>query len=167
MVAMLHDVGKVGISDIILKKPGPFDDDERTIMETHTIQGARLFRDNQSEFDDIAAEVALTHHEHWDGNGYPGYVELDIENPEKLYAQIRKNPRKGEEIPLFGRIVAVADVFDALLSRRVYKKAWTEDDVLGEIRKSAGTQFDPDLVDIFFEVMPQLMQVRKRYPDSH
>ncbi len=167
MVAMLHDVGKVAISDVILKKPGPFDAEERRTMETHTIQGAKLFRDKQSEFDDIAAEVALTHHECWDGSGYPGFVDLDIDDLDTLLAQMRKDPRKGEEIPLFGRIVAIADVFDALLSRRVYKPAWTEDDVVGEIRKCAGTQFDPDLVDIFFEVLPQLMQVRKRYPESH
>jgi HD-GYP domain-containing protein (c-di-GMP phosphodiesterase class II) len=167
IVAMLHDVGKVGISDIILKKPGRFDVEERAIMETHTIQGAKLFQDNQSDFDDIAAEVALTHHEFWDGTGYPGHLDLSISDLDELYAQNRKKPRKGEEIPLFGRIVAIADVFDALLSRRVYKTAWTEEDVLEEIRKSAGSQFDPELVDIFFEVLPQLMQIRKRYPESH
>ena len=167
MVAMLHDVGKVAISDLILKKPGPFDGEERAIMETHTIQGARLFQDHSSEFDDIAAEVALTHHEFWNGTGYPGHLDIDEEDSEKLYSQIRKNPRKGDEIPLFGRIVALADVFDALLSRRVYKKAWSEDDVLNEIKKSGGTQFDPEMVEIFFEVLAQLMQVRKRYPDAH
>ena len=167
IVAMLHDVGKVGISDIILKKPGRFNDEERAIMETHTIQGAKLFQDHQSEFDDIAAEVALTHHEFWDGTGYPGHLDLSISDLDELYEQNRKKPRKGEEIPLFGRIVAIADVFDALLSRRVYKTAWTEEDVLEEVRKSAGSQFDPELVDIFFEVLPQLMQIRKRYPESH
>ena len=167
MVAMLHDVGKVGISDVILKKPAKFDAEERAIMETHTMQGALLFQDKSSEFDDIAAEVALTHHEWWDGSGYPGHIDLTIEDPEALYAQNRKNPMKGDEIPLFGRIVSLADVFDALLSRRVYKTAWTEDDVLAEIKKCAGSQFDPDMVDIFFEVLPHLMQIRKRYPEGH
>jgi HD-GYP domain-containing protein (c-di-GMP phosphodiesterase class II) len=166
IVAMLHDVGKVAISDVILKKPGHFTEEERRIMETHTIQGARLFRDNQSEFDGIAAEVALTHHEWWDGNGYPGHVDIEIEDPVELFAQIRRKPMQGEEIPLFGRIVSIADVFDALLSRRVYKDAWSEDDVFGEIRKLSGTQFDPSLVDIFFDVLPQLMQIRKRYPEG-
>ena len=165
MVAMLHDVGKVAISDLILKKPGPFDQEERRIMETHTYQGARLFSDHQSEFDGIAQEVALTHHEWWDGTGYPGFIDLHAEDPGVVEAQFRKNPRKGEEIPLFGRIVAIADVFDALCSRRVYKKAWSLDDVLAEIRKSSGTQFDPEVVEIFFEIMPQLKQVRERYPD--
>ncbi|MBN1685087.1 MAG: HD domain-containing protein [Spirochaetales bacterium] len=167
MVAMLHDVGKVAISDLILKKPGPFTDDERRIMETHTYQGARLFSDHQSEFDEIAQEVALTHHEWWDGSGYPGFIDLDSDDPKKIEAQFRKNPRNGEEIPLFGRIVALADVFDALCSRRVYKKAWGFDDVIAEIKKSAGTQFDPEFVEIFFEIIPQLKQVRERYPDQH
>ena len=166
MVAMLHDVGKVAISDLILKKPGPFTPEERNVMETHTYQGARLFLDHQSEFDDIAKEVALTHHEWWDGTGYPGYVDFNEDDPEKIAAQFRKHPKKGEEIPLFGRIVALADVFDALCSRRVYKKAWSFDDVLEEIKKSSGTQFDPEFVEIFFEILPQIKQVRERYPDS-
>ncbi len=168
MVAMLHDVGKVAISDVILKKPGRFDEKERAIMEMHTVYGARLFLDRQSEFDDIASEVALSHHEWWDGSdrGYPGHIDIHEEDTDKLVEQVRKNPRKGEEIPLFGRIVAVCDVFDALISRRVYKKAWTEDDVLNEIRNCAGTQFDPEIVDLFFEVLPQIQQVRKRYPEA-
>ncbi len=167
MVAMLHDVGKVAISDLILKKPGRFTEEERRVMETHTYMGARLFADRQSEFDEIAKEVALTHHEWWDGTGYPGFVDLDTDNPQDIASQFRKNPRKGEEIPLFGRIVSLADVFDALCSRRVYKKAWEFDEVLEEIRKSSGTQFDPDLVDIFFEIVPQIKQARERYPDQH
>ena len=164
MVAMLHDVGKVGISDVILKKPAAFTQEERDVMETHTIMGAKLFQDNKSEFDDIAAEVALTHHEWWDGTGYPGHLDLGTEDSEKLFKQVRKNPREGSEIPLFGRIVSVADVFDALFSRRVYKKAWSEKDVLEELKKSSGTQFDPEVIEIFFEILPHLMQIRKRYP---
>ncbi len=164
MVAMLHDVGKVAISDLILKKPGSFTPEERLIMKTHSYLGARLFMDKQSEFDDIAKEVALTHHEWWDGTGYPGYVDLSEEDPEKLMGQIGQHPRKGEEIPLFGRIVAIADVFDALCSRRVYKTAWAFEDVLSEIKKCAGTQFDPELVDIFFDILPQITQVQQRFP---
>ena len=164
---MLHDVGKVAISDNILKKPGRFTPEERSVMETHTVQGARLFQDKQSEFDDIAGEVALSHHERWDGEGYPGYVDINEEDPEKLIEEIGKNPRKGAEIPLFGRIVSVADVFDALCSRRVYKPAWSEEDVENEIKNDSGKSFDPEIVDIFFEVLPQLKQVQKRYPESH
>lgn len=167
MVAMLHDVGKVAISDIILKKPARFTPEERRIMQTHTYQGAILFSDHQSEFDDIAQEVALTHHEWWDGTGYPGFMDLDTDDLAILDTRFGKNPRKGEEIPLFGRIVSLADVFDALCSRRVYKKAWGFDDVLEEIKKTAGTQFDPELVDIFFDIVPQLKQVRERYPEQH
>ncbi|MBT3273606.1 MAG: HD domain-containing protein [Spirochaetales bacterium] len=166
MVAMLHDVGKVAISDVILKKPGPFTPEERLIMQTHTYQGARLFNDNQSEFDGIAQEVALTHHEWWNGTGYPGYIDINEEDSEKLMNRIGKRPRKGEEIPLFGRIVAIADVFDALCSHRVYKNAWAFDDVLDEVKKNSGRQFDPELVDIFFDIMPQIKQVRERYPES-
>lgn len=167
MVAMLHDVGKVAISDLILKKPARFTDDERLVMQSHTYLGARLFTDHQSEFDDIAQEVALTHHEWWDGSGYPGFMELDTDDLEILSNRFGKHPRKGEEIPLFGRIVALADVFDALCSRRVYKKAWDFDDVLNVIKEASGTQFDPELVDIFFEVVSQLKQVRERYPEQH
>ena len=167
MVAMLHDVGKVAISDVILKKPGPFTEEERHIMETHTFLGAKLFINKQSDFDDIAAEVALTHHEWWDGSGYPGYMELEESDSEKLMKQVRKKPRKGEDIPLFGRIVAVADVIDALCSLRVYKKAWSDEDVFDELRKLAGKQFDPEIIDIVFAIMPQLLQVRERYPSNH
>ena len=134
-------------------------------METHTFQGARLFQNAQSDFDDIAKEVALTHHEFWDGTGYPGYLDLDEESIDTLMKQMRKHPRKGEEIPLFGRIVAVADVYDALSSKRVYKAAWTEQDVLDNLKECSGTQFDPEIVDILFDILPQLKQVLERYPD--
>jgi HD-GYP domain-containing protein (c-di-GMP phosphodiesterase class II) len=165
MVAMLHDVGKVAISDLILKKPSSFTDEERLTMQTHTYQGARLFMDKQSEFDDIAKEVALTHHEWWDGTGYPGHIDLEEEDLEKLKKQIGEHPLKGDEIPLFGRIVALADVFDALCSKRVYKEAWQFDDVLEEVKNSSATQFDPELVDIFFDILPQIKQVQERFPE--
>ncbi len=167
MVAMLHDVGKVAISDVILKKPARFTPEERRIMQTHTYQGARLFSDHQSEFDDIAQEVALTHHEWWDGTGYPGFMDLDTDDPEILDSRFGKNPRKGEEIPLFGRIVSLADVFDALCSSRVYKEAWKFDDVLNELKQGSGTQFDPELVDILFDIIPQIKQAQERYPEQH
>jgi GAF domain-containing protein len=166
MAAMLHDVGKVAISDMILKKPAGFTPEERKTMQGHTYLGARLFADKMSEFDEIAAQVALTHHEWWDGSGYPGWV--DIKTGEPLDGPPHQAPgRKGEEIGLFGRIVAVADVFDALSCRRVYKKAWTEEDVLGEIRKVTGKQFDPEVVDAFFEIYPNIKSIASKYPDHH
>lgn len=166
MAAMLHDVGKVAISDLILKKPARFTDEEYEIMKSHTYLGARLFKDTQSQFDEIASIVALTHHENWNGTGYPGYVDIDTGKP--LEKDRKGNPlsRKGEEIPIYGRIVALADVYDALSSRRVYKEAWNENDVLNEIKSASGTKFDPELVDIFFSCYDFLKSIRLRYPDS-
>ncbi|MFP4363562.1 MAG: HD domain-containing phosphohydrolase [Spirochaetia bacterium] len=166
MAAMLHDVGKVAISDLILKKPARFTDEEYEIMKRHTHLGAKLFVDKQSEFDEIALEVALTHHENWDGTGYPG--KIDPETGEVLEAQEDGKARglKGDEISIYGRIVAVADVFDALSSKRVYKEAWKEEDVLAEVRKLSNTKFDPELVDIFFHVLPSIRQIQERYPNS-
>jgi HD-GYP domain-containing protein (c-di-GMP phosphodiesterase class II) len=168
MAAMLHDVGKVAISDLILKAARRFTPEEYEIMKTHTSEGARLFIDKQSEFDDMAQEVALTHHENWDGTGYPGYIDIE-ENPS---ASAENGPkevktRRGEEIPLFGRIVALADVYDALCSTRVYKEAWTEDRVLAEMKTMRGTKFDPELLDIFLEVLPNIKSITGKYPDAH
>jgi HD-GYP domain-containing protein (c-di-GMP phosphodiesterase class II) len=163
---MLHDVGKVAISDLIMKAPRRFTPEEYEIMKTHTTQGARLFIDKQSAFDDIAQEVALTHHENWDGTGYPGFVDVEGNySAQTPPAETRK--RKGEEIPLFGRIVALADVYDALRSVRVYKDAWTEDKVLEEMRSMKGTKFDPELLDIFFEVLPNINTIAVKYPDTN
>jgi response regulator RpfG family c-di-GMP phosphodiesterase len=169
MAAMLHDVGKVAISDAILKKPGRFTDEEFTVMKTHTLHGARLFADAKSDFDEIAAEVALNHHERWDGNGYPGWMDYKTCKPIPGYENDKGGARgkKGEEIPLFGRIVALGDVYDALSSRRVYKDAWEEKDVLDTIEKERGKQFDPDLVDVFFEHIDVLRSIQQRYPDEH
>ena len=163
MAAMLHDVGKVAISDMILKKPGRFTDEEYGIMKSHTWQGARLFVNKQSEFDELAQQVAISHHENWDGTGYPGHV--DIESGKPLKSDSEGNPlgRRGDEIPLFGRIVSIADVYDALVSQRVYKEAWTEDDALNEMRKMAGTKFDPELVEVFFQVLPNIRTISDKY----
>ena len=163
MAAMLHDVGKVAISDMILKKPGRFTDEEFAVMKSHTWQGARLFINKQSEFDELAQQVAISHHENWDGTGYPGHV--DIESGKPLKSDSEGNPlgRRGDEIPLFGRIVSIADVYDALVSQRVYKEAWTEDDALNEMRKMAGTKFDPELVEVFFQVLPNIRTISDKY----
>jgi response regulator RpfG family c-di-GMP phosphodiesterase len=146
MTAMLHDVGKVGISDTILKKPARFTPEEFDIMKTHTTLGANLFSNVESEFDTVASDIALSHHENWDGSGYP-------DRP------------KGGDISIFGRIVAIADVYDALSCKRVYKEAWEEDEVLNEIKKLSGTKFDPEVADAFFKSLPVLKAIAEKYKD--
>ena len=168
MAAMLHDVGKVAISDLILKKPGRFNNDEYEVMKQHTVLGARLFLDAQSDFDEAAMQVALTHHERWDGKGYPGYVDVANSTALTGYTLPDGKPRgkKGEEIPIFGRIVALADVYDALSSARVYKEAWDESQVLDIIEKEAGHQFDPEIVEIFFASLNVLRSIQERYQEK-
>ncbi|SMC96329.1 GAF domain-containing protein [Desulfocicer vacuolatum DSM 3385] len=166
IAAMLHDVGKVGISDLILKKPGKLTPEEYEIMKAHTSIGKRLFINKASDYDDDAMEVALSHHERWDGTGYPGYVDdTHAPIPGKVDANGKPLIKKGKDIPLFGRIVAVADVYDALCSRRVYKEAWDDGRVNTVMRKNAGSHFDPELVDIFFERMNIIHFIRDRYRD--
>ena len=168
MAAMLHDVGKVAISDLILKKPGRFNEDEYEIMKLHTIFGARLFIDRQSDFDDAAIKVALNHHERWDGKGYPGHVDIDtgVSLRESTQPDGSARGKKRDEIPLYGRIVAIADVYDALSSERVYKEAWDEPEVLAKIEAGAGHQFDPELVDIFFSCLRIIRSIQKRYQND-
>ncbi|HPG51725.1 MAG TPA: HD domain-containing protein [Spirochaetota bacterium] len=166
MAAMLHDVGKVAVSDLILKKPARFTPEEFEIMKTHTFQGARLFKFRESEFDEMSAEVALTHHENWDGTGYPGRVDVDTGEPLEKDSKGQAVPLKGEEIPIFGRIVALTDVFDALSSKRVYKEAWAPDDVLSEMRTMSGKKFDPELVEIFFESLDVIRSIAARYREE-
>jgi hypothetical protein len=132
--APLHDVGKVAIPDSILLKPGPLTPGERAIVETHAEEGHRLLQGSSSSILDLAATVALSHHEKWDGSGYPRGVE-------------------GEEISIEGRIVAIADVFDALTSDRVYRKAFTVEEAVQMMREERGRHFDPVLLDAFMEVL--------------
>ncbi len=165
MAAMLHDVGKVAISDIILKKPGRFTDDEYDIMKSHTIMGARLFINKQSDFDELAQLVALNHHENWDGSGYPGHVDIETGTPTKTDGLGRPLGKRGDEIPLFGQIVSISDVYDALRSHRVYKKAWTEEQTLEEIEKMRGTKFNPEIIDVFFKVLPSIQTISAKYSD--
>ncbi len=166
MAAMLHDVGKVAIADAILKKPGRLDEDEYTIMKRHTVLGARLFLNPTSPFEEAAREVALNHHEKFDGHGYPGYVDPFTDEPMPGHTEPDGSPRpkRGEEIPLFGRIVALADVYDALSHQRSYKDAWEEDRVLGVIREERGKHFDPEVVDVFFACLPGIRSIGERYP---
>ncbi len=166
MAAMLHDVGKVAISDTILKKPGKLTDAEREIMKTHAWQGARLFTDRQSEFDEIAQQVALNHHEDWDGNGYPGQIDIMTGEPLRKDAKGRALGKRGEEIDIFGRIVSIADVFDALRSNRVYKAAWSDDDAVREIKGLAGSKFDPELVEDFISVIPSIRTVSDKFSEE-
>jgi HD-GYP domain-containing protein (c-di-GMP phosphodiesterase class II) len=167
LAAMLHDVGKVAISDVILKKPGKFTDEEFNIMKEHSVQGGRLFLDRQSEADEMAFQIALNHHERWDGRGYPGYV--DVATGKALPGSSDENGKpigkRGEDIPFLARIVAVADVYDALVSRRVYKAAWREEDAVQEIRNQAGKQFDPEVVEAFMNSLDSLRALAHRYPD--
>ena len=132
--APLHDVGKVAIPDAILLKPGPLTPEERAIVETHAEEGHRLVRGSSSSILDMAATIALSHQEKWDGSGYPRGL-------------------KGEAIPIEGRIVAVADVFDALTSDRVYRKAFSVEEAVQMMREQRGRHFDPVLLDAFMEVL--------------
>jgi HD-GYP domain-containing protein (c-di-GMP phosphodiesterase class II) len=167
MSAMLHDVGKVAISDMILKKPGRFTPEEFQVMKLHTWFGANLFADIYSDFDESAAMVAINHHERWDGKGYPGHIDLHSQLTLPGYETEAGAARgkQGEEIPLFGRIVALADVYDALSCRRCYKEAFEEDEVLKIIREESGKQFDPELVELFFDCLDTFRQIEKLYVD--
>jgi response regulator RpfG family c-di-GMP phosphodiesterase len=164
MAAMLHDVGKVAIPDGILKKPGKLTDEEYKFMKSHTLHGAHLFNKPVSDWDVKAAEVALTHHERWDGKGYPGAaVEGDSLDPMDI---IYGEGLAGEDIPIGGRIVALADVYDALISKRAYKEQWGEEQVLQYIREQAGRQFDPEVTEAFFQIYGVIRNIRQYYADA-
>jgi len=152
LASMLHDIGKVGIEDAVLKKPGRLDPAERAIMEQHCALGARLFVNLSMDVDAEAREVALHHHQKWDGTGYTGSEEF---------------PRlSGENIPLAARIVAVADVYDALVSRRCYKDAWDDSKALHILKEDAGTHFDAEIVECFLEIQDVIAAIRNRYPET-
>jgi putative two-component system response regulator len=144
-----HDVGKIGISDAILLKPGRLDSEERRTMEDHTVIGHDLLSGSGTALLDLAATIALTHHERWDGEGYP-------------------NRLAGEDIPLPGRIAAGADVFDALTSARVYRKqVFTSAEALEYISLNRGTQFDPRVVDALVSMTGEFARIRDSLPDLH
>jgi HD-GYP domain-containing protein (c-di-GMP phosphodiesterase class II) len=167
MAAMLHDVGKVGIKDEILQKPGRLNPEEYEMMKQHTVKGARLFADPQSEFDEIAGQIAFSHHERWDGTGYPGHADLEGNvTPEHEDEKGKPRGKRGQEIPLFARIVAVADVYDALSCRRVYKDAWDQDEVLEELKKESGKHFDPEMIDAFFSSLDVIQAIAQYFPDK-
>ena len=166
IAAMLHDVGKVGISDTILKKKSVIGSGERRIIESHTWLGARQFL-GDTDLDITTKEVALSHHENWDGSGYPGKITNLMEFERPVSDKGKKSPGlKGTEIPFFARIVAIADVYDALNSNRVYKNAWAEERVIETMKDDRGRKFEPELFDIFLQILPTFRDIRRRFPDS-
>jgi len=164
LAAMLHDVGKVGISDTILKKPAKLTDEEFDIMKWHTVYGARLFRNQTSELDHMAMEIALCHHEKWKGKGYPSIPEKDVWAGDGIPLGVM--PRNGEDIPLSARICAVADVYDALASPRSYKEPFPDEKSLGILESDAGTHFDPEIVEIFFEIFDVIKAIRDKWTEG-
>ena len=166
MAAMLHDVGKIAISDTILKKPDRLDSGEFETMKQHARLGARLFSDKNSDFDEAAYLVALTHHERWDGGGYPGHINPADGRPLPGYELANGSARgkKGEEIHLFGRVTAIADVYDALSSKRSYKSSWEESRIIEMFQQGAGKQFDPEMVEALFSCMEVIQNISRRYP---
>ncbi|MCA9109873.1 MAG: HD domain-containing protein [Planctomycetaceae bacterium] len=149
----LHDIGKVGVEDAVLLKPGRLDEDERFRMQIHTTLGGECIRQieqrlGNSNFLEMAREIAFCHHERWDGDGYPvGLV--------------------GQEIPLSARIVSIADVYDALASRRVYKEPYPHDKCIEIIKAEAGKQFDPQLVEIFLSIHEQFREINKKFAEPY
>ena len=136
LAAAMHDIGKIGIADAILDKPGPLTPEERQEMQRHTQIGHDILSGSGSELLDLAAEIALSHHEHWAGSGYPQHLS-------------------GEDIPISGRIAAVVDVFDALTSARVYRAAMTREEAIDILRAGRGKQFDPDVLDAFLALLDE------------
>lgn len=145
--APMHDVGKIGIPDRILQKAGPLDADEWKVMQSHATIGAEIIGEHDEGMLALAREIALTHHEKYDGSGYPAGLA-------------------GDAIPLTGRIVAIADVFDALTSVRPYKRAWTEAEAIDHMVQQKGKHFDPALVDLFVAQLPAIRSVRERWAEK-
>ncbi|MGE4299075.1 MAG: GAF domain-containing protein [Desulfovibrionaceae bacterium] len=161
LASMLHDVGKVGISDAILKKPTKLTSDEFDTMKWHTVFGARLFSRTTSDLDAMCYDVALNHHERWDGRGYPG-VRKYLEHGGEV---VMETPKRGEEIPLPARITALADVYDALRSRRSYKEPWPEQQILDVIEQESGKHFDPAIVESFFNIYDTIRAIADKFQD--
>jgi len=147
LAAPMHDIGKIGIPDAILLKKGKLSDWEWEVMKKHTIIGYEILKDSASELLQMAALVALDHHEKWDGTGYP-------------YG------KRGEEISLWGRITSIADVFDALLSKRPYKEPWSLERTVEYMKDLRGKAFDPQLIDLFFENLDEIVEIREKYKDE-
>jgi putative two-component system response regulator len=143
----MHDIGKVAIPDAVLNKPGRFDEAERKIMDTHAKLGFDMLNNSNRPLLNCAATVAHEHHEKWDGTGYPRGL-------------------KGEEIHIYGRITALADVFDALGSDRCYKKAWDDERIFKLFHEERGKHFEPKLIDIFFDNLDEFLEIRESLKDK-
>jgi putative two-component system response regulator len=145
--APMHDIGKIGIPDKILLKQGKLNEEEWAIMRQHPRFGADIVGEHNSSLMQLSREIALSHHEKWDGSGYP-------------YGLV------GEDIPLSGRVIAIADVFDALTTKRPYKDAWSVEAAVKYIDDESGSHFDPVLVAIFHEVLPDILDIKEQYAES-
>lgn len=143
----MHDVGKIGIPDGILQKPGRLNEEERVVINSHSYIGFKIIGRHDSAILSTAAIIAYEHHEKWDGTGYPRGL-------------------KGEMINIFSRITAIADVFDALTSKRVYKEIWTVEDAVDLIKNEKGKHFDPEVVDAFLSILPDLLKIRQEHSDE-
>jgi len=142
----MHDVGKIGISDNILLKPGRLTVEEFEVIKKHCEYGKKIIGEHSSDLLKLACDVAISHHEKWNGNGYPKGL-------------------KGEDIPLIGRIAAVADVFDALTSKRPYKEAWEDDRAVNLLKKEKGEHFDPRMIEAFLRVLPEVLKTKEKFSD--
>lgn len=151
LASMLHDIGKVGISDAILKKPGKLTDEEFAVMRGHTTLGASILQDSNDDIADLVCDIARHHHQKWNGTGYAGTGG--------------EGRLAGEDIPLAARVTAIADVFDALVSPRCYKKAWSFEQAIDYLLKESATSFDPLLVECMVEMRDLLRMIYTRFPD--
>jgi len=142
----MHDIGKIGVPDAILAKLGQLTELETQLLRAHTIIGYEILKKSDKPLVAIAARIALEHHEHWDGSGYPAGLT-------------------GTAISLYGRIVCLCDVFDSLSVARIYKKGWELDEILDFVRSQSGIMFDPTLVELLFRDLPKYLEVATRYPD--
>jgi len=145
--AAMHDIGKIGTPDIILLKTGRLTPEEFNIMKSHSVIGQDILKKSDIPFVNLGGEIARNHHEKWNGEGYPDGL-------------------KGNEIPLAARIVSIVDVFDALLSKRPYKEPLSIEKSLAILQEGRGTHFDPELIDIFFKVLPEINEIRSRFADE-
>jgi putative two-component system response regulator len=145
--APMHDIGKIGVPDAILQKPGSLSDEEWKLMREHTIMGARILRRSRVPFIQMGARIAACHHEKWDGSGYPRGLA-------------------GEAIPVEARITAIVDVYDALCHKRYYKESWEEPRAVEFMLKGRGSHFDPDLLDLFLACLDEMRAIREANPDQ-
>ena len=147
LAAPMHDTGKLGVPQSILRKPGPLDAQEWAIMRTHPQVGFDILSKSDAAVFQLAAEVSLRHHERWNGSGYPDGLE-------------------GQAIPQSARIVALADVFDALSMKRPYKEAWSIEKIMVHLRADAGNHFDPELIAVFMRILPEILEIQRRWDDA-